>query len=128
MTTVTTCKHQIANELTGDLTDPNHVSRRYFSLWLDGSYNGDESRQGNLAKIGSSKPKQLRSFVISEFTKFMAADAHCSYGHAQKAIVAALPTATLDQLTADLINDCQEFYTDQTEEFTPVVSGLEVTA
>ena len=76
MNTVTTCTHQIANELAGDLTDPNHVSRRYFSLWLDGSYNGDESRQGNLQKIADckTKPKQLRSFVVSEFTKFMAAD------------------------------------------------------
>ena len=114
MTTETTCKHQIANELTGDLTDPNHVSRRYFSLWLDGSYNGDESRQGNLQTIADCKtPKQLRSFVVSEFTKFMAADHHCSYGHAQKSIVAALPTATLEQLTADLMQDCVDFHADQ---------------
>ena len=115
MTTETTCTHQIANELAGDLTDPNHVSRRYFSLWLDGSYNGDESRQGNLQTIADSKtkPKQLRSFVVSEFTKFMAADHSCSYGHAQKSIVAALSTDTLNQLTADLMQDCLEFRADQ---------------
>ena len=115
MTTETTCTHQIANELTGDLTDPNHVSRRYFSLWLDGSYNGDESRQGNLKKIADckTKPKQLRSFVVSEFTKFMAADHGCSYGHAQKSIVSALPAATLEQLNADLMQDCLEFHADQ---------------
>ena len=115
MTTETTCTHQIANELAGDLTDPNHVSRRYFSLWLDGSYNGDESRQGNLQTIADckTKPKQLRTFVISEFTKFMAADHHCSYGHAQKSIVAALPADTLNQLTAGLMQDCLEFHADQ---------------
>ena len=114
MNTTTTCTHQIASELSGDLTDPNHVSRRYFSLWLDGSYNGDESRQGNLQKIADCKtPKKLRSFVVSEFTKFMAADHDCSYGHAQKSIVSALSTDTLNQLTADLMQDCIEFHADQ---------------
>jgi hypothetical protein len=114
MNTATTYTHQIASELAGNLTDPNHVSRRYFSLWLDGSYNGDESRQGNLQKIADCKtPKQLRSFVVSEFTKFMAADHSCSYGHAQKSIVAALPAATLEQLNADLMQDCLEFHADQ---------------
>ena len=128
MTTETTCTHQIANELAGDLTDPNHVSRRYFSLWLDGSYNGDESRQGNLQKIADSTPKQLRSFVVSEFTKFMAADHDCSYGHAQKSIVSALSTDTLNQLTADLMQDCLEFHADQAGRAAFVSKIMEVAA
>ena len=43
----------------------------------------------------------------------MAADHHCSYGHAQKSIVAALAAATLEQLTADLMKDCLDFHADQ---------------
>ena len=119
-----TATQSIAQDLAGDLTDPNHTSRRFFSLWIEGSYLGEDHRAANLRSIdvtrdgagecSTASPKALRSFIISEFTKFMAADAHCSYSHAQKSIVAALPTADLTQLTEALTADAVEWAIDQT--------------
>jgi len=119
-----TATQNIARDLSGDLTDPDHTSRRFFSLWIEGSYLGEDHRAANLRSIDATRdgageyhtasPKALRSFIISEFTKFMAADAHCSYGHAQKSIVAALPAAALTQLTEALTADAVEWAIDQT--------------
>ena len=103
----------IAHDLAGDLTDPNQTARRYFSLWIEGSYKGEEHRRSNLEALLTFSGKQLRTFIISEFTKFMAADAYCSYGHAQKSIVAALSMYALAQLTEDLTSDAVEWAIDQ---------------
>lgn len=119
-----TATQSIAQDLAGDLTDPNHIVRRHFSLWIEGSYKGEEHRAANLRSIDvtrdgageyhTASPKALRTFIISEFTKFTAADAYCSYGHAQKSIVAALSKDALAQLTKDLTADCVEWAIDQT--------------
>ena len=109
-----TATQSIAQDLTGDLTDPNHIVRRHFSLWIEGSYKGEEHRAANLKALSECNGKQLRTFIISEFTKFTAADAYCSYGHAQKSIVAALSMDALAQLTKDLTADCVEWAIDQT--------------
>lgn len=109
-----TATQRIAQDLAGDLTDPNHIVRRHFSLWIEGSYKGEEHRAANLQALLTSNDKQLRTFIISEFTKFTAADAFCSYGHAQKSIVAALSKDALAQLTKDLTADCIEWAKDQT--------------
>ena len=109
-----TATQSIAQDLTGDLTDPNHIVRRHFSLWIEGSYKGEEHRAANLKALCECNARQLRTFIISEFTKFTAADAYCSYGHAQKSIVAALSKDALAQLTKDLTADCVEWAIDQT--------------
>jgi len=111
---MTTATQFIAQDLAGDLTDPNHIVRRHFSLWIEGSYKGEEHRAANLQALLTYKDKQLRTFIISEFTKFTAADAWCSYGHAQKCIVAELSEDKLAQLTEDLTADCLEWAIDQT--------------
>lgn len=111
---MTTATQFIAQDLAGDLTDPNHIVRRHFSLWIEGSYKGEEHRAANLQSLLTSNDKQLRTFIISEFTKFTAADAWCSYGHAQKSIVAALSKDALAQLTKDLTADCIEWANEQT--------------
>ena len=110
----TSITQRIAQDLAGDLTDPNHIVRRHFSLWIEGSYKGEEHRAANLNALLTSNDKQLRTFIISEFTKFTAADAWCSHGHAQKSIVAALSKDALAQLTKDLTADCVEWAKDQT--------------
>ena len=119
-----TATQNIARDLSGDLTDPNHTARRFFSLWIEGSYLGEDHRAANLRSIdvtrdgagecSTASPKALRDFIISEFTKFMAADAYCSYGHAQKSIVAALSMDALAQLTEALTADAVEWAIDQT--------------
>ena len=109
-----TATQRIAQDLAGDLTDPNHIVRRHFSLWIEGSYKGEAHRAANLKALLTSNEKLLRTFIISEFTKFTALDAFCSYGHAQKSIVAAVSKDALAQLTKDLTADCIEWAKDET--------------
>ena len=86
-----TKKDRIKRDLQGDLMDSDHVTRRFFRLWL-----------------------------IPQFVRFTAHDANCSYGYAQKVIVEhfkniadvtgdknllALFTAELGKDAADLIED-----------------------
>ena len=110
-----TVTQRIAQDLAGDLTDPNHIVRRHFSLWIEGSYKGEVHRVANLKALWGCNDKQLRTFIISEFTKFTAADASCSYGHAQKSIVAALSKDALAQLTKDITADCVEWAEEQND-------------
>ena len=103
-------KTQIAKELnTEDLSDTNGVTRRYFSLWIEGSYLGQEHSAQNLQQISSASSKSLRSFVIQEFSAHVAHEYNCTVSHAQKCIVAALPSAELETLTANLTQDCLDW-------------------
>ena len=105
--TDTTAKTRIARDLQGDLLDCNHVTRRHFRAWLDGSYNGEESYRANKAFLMAhhTEPKNLRSWVINQFTQFTATDGYCSYGYAQKVIVDTIDRDTLEKLNDALIDD-----------------------
>ena len=93
---------------------PNHVIRRNFRMWLDGSYHGADTYNANVARVQSIKdsPKKMRSFIINQFTSFVASEWDCSYGHAQKSIVRALPTDELKTLTAELADDALDLIAD----------------
>ena len=89
-----TIKQRIFNDLQGSETDSNHITRRMFRCWLDGSYLGEEHYRQNVAdlkKICDDGMKgfgvRLNSWVINQFTSYTAHDAQCSYGYAQKCIV-----------------------------------------
>ena len=89
-----TIKQRIFNDLQGSETDSNHITRRMFRCWLDGSYLGEEHYRQNIAdlkKICDDGMKgfgiRLNSWVINQFTRYTAHDAQCSYGYAQKCIV-----------------------------------------
>ena len=105
--TDTTAKTRIIRDLQGDLLDCNHVTRRHFRAWLDGSYNGEESYRTNKAFLMAhhTEPKKLRSWVINQFTQFTATDGYCSYGYAQKVIVDTIDRDTLEKLNDALIDD-----------------------
>ena len=95
----------IRNDLAGDLSDTDHHVYRYFTLWLDGSYDGEAHYRRNLATLNGAagNPKALRSFIIQEFTKFTARDADCSFGYAQKAILKVLSERDLAILNEGLM-------------------------
>ena len=102
-----TAKTRIIRDLQGDLLDCNHVTRRFFRGWLDGSYLGEEHYRANKEFLLAhhDKPKKLRSWVINQFTQFTATDAYCSYGYAQKVIVDFIDRDTLEKLNDALIDD-----------------------
>ena len=86
---------------------PDHVIRQNFRMWLDGSYHGEGTYHANVETLQQIKdsPKKMRSFIINQFTDFVASDWGCSYGHAQKSIVKALSEDELKALTVELADD-----------------------
>jgi len=87
-------KARLLRDLEGDLFDSNHATRRFFRCWLDGSYLGEHHYRSNIADLkaiidGGERGwrKRLHSWTISQFVRFMAHDAQCSIGYAQKCIV-----------------------------------------
>ena len=105
--TDTTAKTRIIRDLQGDLLDCNHVTRRHFRMFLDGSYQGEKSYYANKAFLMEhhTEPKKLRSWVINKFTQFTAIDAYCSYAYAQKVIVDTIDRDTLEKLNVALVED-----------------------
>ena len=110
-------KTRIIRDLEGDLLDCNHVTRRFFRCWLDGSYMGEGHYRMNLdfLLINRDKPKALRSWVVSEFVRFTAHDAYCSAGYAQKVIVDTIPRDTLEKLNVALVDDALDLISDERE-------------
>ena len=98
---------------------PNHIERRNFRMWIDGSYsdNGYQTYQHNieLLKIIKDSPKKLRAFVIHQFTSYTAHENRCSYGHAQKSIVDSLSRHYLERLNDELIDDALDLIEDLSE-------------
>ena len=111
-------KERIQRDLSGDLLEVNHATRRFFRCWLDGSYLGYDHYQVNLEflKANHDNSKKLRMFVISEFTKYTAHDADCSYGYAQKVIVETISKDKLEKLNNLLIEDALDLIADWLEE------------
>ena len=70
-------KRLIADLQYVDLFDSNNVYRRYFRLWLDGSYLGEEHYRRNIeqAKRLWNKPRRsIRAFVLNEWRKYNETD------------------------------------------------------
>jgi hypothetical protein len=96
------------------INDSNHVMRRFFRCYLDGSYNnqGDYTRNCEYLRENENKPKRLRSFLIMRFTSYIAVDYDCHYSTAQKAIVSAFSKPDLERLTVELIDDALDLIRD----------------
>ena len=127
MTNDITSASRIKSDLQGDLADCNHVVRRYFGLWLEGSYEGNYERFGghkygsdqNLSNkaylreallnhgTGIKMESSIRSWVVANFCQYMATDAHCSVRYAQTVIVKEMRDKVfgLSELTEVLISD-----------------------
>ena len=80
-------KNTINNLLENIIEDENDPTRRNFRGWINGGY-GESMYHKHMKRIENAVTfKQLRSFVIEQFTSFIAREAGCSYGYAQKGIV-----------------------------------------
>ena len=106
-----TAKGRILRDLSGDLMDSNHATRRFFRCWLDGSYLGEDHYRANLEFIKGNNHdlKAMRRFIISEFVRYIAHDAQCSAGYAQSVIAKAFPIEALALLNDALIDEAIEF-------------------
>ena len=70
-------KKLIADLQYVDLFDPNNVYRRYFRLWLDGSYLGEAHYKRNIEqakRVWNKHRRSVRAFVLSEWNKYNATD------------------------------------------------------
>lgn len=119
-----TIKQQITRDLAGlDVNDSNSVVRRYFRLFIEGSYangNGREVQAENLSTIHNilrnddlsrgSKRKQLRSWTINQFVRNCMADYGGSYSHVQKCIVDSMTTGDLERLTTAMMLDAIDWF------------------
>jgi len=97
-----------ANETVGSMIDDsNHVMRRFFRCYLEGSYDNqdDYTRNCEYLRENENKPKRLRSFLLMRFTSYIATEYNCHYSTAQKAIVSAFSKPDLERLTVELIDD-----------------------
>jgi len=109
---------RIKRDLSGDLFDVNHVTRRMFRCWLDGSYLGYEHYQANLDFLKSNHRDQARltMFVICEFVDFTAHDASCSRSYAKKVIVETVGKEKLERLNKYLVDDALDLIADWLKE------------
>ena len=104
-------KTRIIQGLQGGILNPDHVSRRFFRCWLDGSYLGEDHYRANRAYlrgqlmehgVGIKLETAIRGWVIHEYARFTAYDAYCSVGYA-KTIVAQHIRSLPNPLGADLL-------------------------
>lgn len=125
-----TIKQQITRDLAGlDVNDSNSHVRRYFRLFIEGSYangNGEQVQAENLSTLRSifwdgetrrsGVRKQMRSWVINQFVRNCMADYGGSYAHVQKCIVDSMSKEKLEELTTELVLDAIEWMHSASEE------------
>lgn len=125
-----TIKQQITRDLAGlDVNDSNSHVRRYFRLFIEGSYangNGEQVQAENLRTLRSifwdgetrrsGVRKQMRSWVINQFVRNCMADYGGSYAHVQKCIVDSMSKEKLEELTTELVLDAIEWMHSASEE------------
>lgn len=85
------------------ITCPNHLRRRMFRCWLEGSYAGDdgyEFYQWTCRRVleASDHWGKLRSFVVEQFGAYVAHEFECSRSTAVDAIKAAFPAEYADPI------------------------------
>ena len=112
-----TAKGRILREFNTDFLDADEPVRRYFRLWLDGSYLGESHYRSNVNFISANADdrKAMRGWVIREFCRYTAHDADCSVSYAQRVLVDNLLPDALASLTDLLIDDALEFGASQVE-------------
>jgi len=84
------------------------MSNYGYQLWNNFIYgNYDESDYRNCLEMANNPVLHMhqRNFVITSYTKILALEFGCSYGHAQKTIVGLFPKEKLESITNEFIND-----------------------
>ncbi len=101
------------------ILDPNHLARRLFRCWLDGSYLGESQYHAhcNSARDNYNDDKALRRVVIHSFVSFLAFEFSCSYSTAQRAAVESLQCVEMQSLlNNELIDDLRDLVRDEMED------------
>jgi len=87
------------------ITCPNHLRRRMFRCWLDGSYLGQVHYERNCQRILDCRHSidgdhwgKLRAFVVEQFGAYIAYEFDCSRSTAVDAIKAAFPAEYADPI------------------------------
>ena len=113
-------QEQIAYDCGGTklIDDVNTPMRRHFRCWLDGSYNGREHYLRNCKYLWENRNNRraLRSFIVREFCEYLAREYDCSYGYAQKAMVACTTPTRLERLNELLIDDALDLIAERIQE------------
>ena len=113
-------KEKIAYDCGGTqlIDHANHAMRRFFRCWLDGSYNGEAHYKinCNFIKKHHDNDRAMRSFVVSEFCKYIAANYDCSVGHAQSCLILAINRDDLERLNDLLVEDAKDLVADYIRE------------
>ena len=131
-------KTRIVRDLQGDILNPDHVSRRLFRCWLDGSYLGEDHYRANrkfllsqLAEngLGIKLEISIHGWVINQFVRFTAHDADCSPSYAQKVIVRHIRRKShsdlLDMFTKALIRDALSLIEHEMKEYSKEMDLIE---
>ena len=92
----------------------NHIIRRNFRLYIDGSYTGEGDYRANckFLKLNQYNARKLRMFVIVQFCRLLTADYDCSRTTAQNAVVGAFTPDELDKLNEKLVEDALDLIAD----------------
>lgn len=82
------------------ITCPNHLQRRMFRCWLDGSYKGYWHYRSNCQCIRDAGENwgELRAFVVEQFGAYVAHEFDCSRSTAVDGIKAAFPAEYADPI------------------------------
>jgi len=104
-------KKRIEDLLNNIIENENDPTRRHFRCWIDGGYNGESSYRKNFERVEKANTlSKLKSFTIEQFTCFIAFEAGCSYGYAQKSIVQYFNKDELNFLTGELMEEIEEMF------------------
>ena len=96
-------KQQMKDALTLISGEMSNYGYQIWNNFIYGNY--DESDYRNCLEMAIENHKTQRTFVISNYTKLLALEFSCSYGHAQKTIVGLFPKEKLESITNEFIND-----------------------
>jgi len=99
----------IVRDLDKDiLNNPNHITRRLFTVYLDGSYGQGEGwyeKTKEFIATHKDNKKKMRQFVIQEFSNYTAIDNSTSLTHTKRAITNHFTKSELEILNDGLISD-----------------------
>jgi len=93
------------NDFDELLKNPNHVVRRYFTMFLNGDYGQEYFNKYSTRYISANTYKQKRSIIIQAFLEFNAIDYGLKPSQVQYWLKKNIGLEKLEQLNAELITD-----------------------
>ena len=99
------------NDIEEMISNPNHIVRRLYTCFLDGSYGFDiYGKYSNLWNKSNSH-KQRRAFVIQSFCDYNSLDYVLTRSQVQGWLMTNIGIEKLEELNRELISDAEDTYT-----------------